>query len=54
LIPPSIFDRKEAASLIVMPICVNRCDEAIADSGMEMEKLDLNKVGVIFFQVLEA
>ena len=47
--PNQYFDRKEARKLDrYAQFALIAADEAIADSGMEMEKLDLNKVGVIF------
>ena len=47
--PTQYFDRKEARKLDrYAQFALIAADEAIADSGMEMEKLDLNKVGVIF------
>ena len=48
--PNQYFDRKEARKLDrYAQFALIAADEAIADSGMEMEKLDLNKVGVIFY-----
>ena len=47
--PTQYFDRKEARKLDrYAQFALIAADEAIADSGMEIEKLDLNKVGVIF------
>ena len=47
--PNQYFDRKEARKLDrYAQFALIAADDAIADSGMEMEKLDLNKVGVIF------
>ncbi|OCW93289.1 beta-ketoacyl-[acyl-carrier-protein] synthase II [Macellibacteroides sp. HH-ZS] len=47
--PNQYFDRKEARKLDrYAQFALIAADEAIADSGMEMEKLDLNKIGVIF------
>ena len=47
--PNQYFDRKEARKLDrYAQFALIAADEAIADSGMEIEKLDLNKVGVIF------
>ena len=47
--PNQYFDRKEARKLDrYAQFALIAADEAIADSGIEMEKLDLNKVGVIF------
>ena len=47
--PTQYFDRKEARKLDrYAQFELIAADEAIADSGMEIEKLDLNKVGVIF------
>ncbi len=47
--PNQYFDRKESRKLDrYAQFALIAADEAIADSGMEMEKLDLNKVGVIF------
>ena len=48
--PTQYFDRKEARKLDrYAQFALIAADEAIADSGMEIEKLDLNKVGVIFY-----
>ena len=47
--PNQYFDRKEARKLDrYAQFALSAADEAIADSGMEIEELDLNKVGVIF------
>ena len=51
--PNQYFDRKEARKLDrYAQFALIAADEAIADSGMEMEKLDLNKVALFSLQVL--
>ena len=47
--PTQYFDRKEARKLDrYAQFALIAADEAIADSGMEVEKLDLDRIGVIF------
>lgn len=47
--PTQYFDRKEARKLDrYAQFALVAADEAIADSGLEVEKLDLDRIGVIF------